>query len=86
MARQPRRNAELKGKRCGKCNGSGTVLADIGFLVEVDCSDCHGTGLVESPNACTECKGSGSVIAKMGALNVQATCSHCNGSGLNPES
>lgn len=84
MAKTGRHHAELKGERCKRCNGTGTVLANMGFLVEVDCPDCHGTGIVNSPNACTKCKGSGNVIVDMGGLNVEATCDHCNGSGLEP--
>ncbi|MBD3244968.1 MAG: hypothetical protein GF335_03170 [Candidatus Moranbacteria bacterium] len=76
---------ELKGDRCPKCNGSGSVIADVGgFHAEVDCPDCAGTGLVNSPNACKKCKGSGSVIVDAGGFNVEATCEHCNGSGLEP--
>lgn len=85
MARKPKHHPELTGKRCGKCNGSGTVIADFdGLNVEVDCPDCAGTGLVNSPNACTECKGKGTVIANFGGLNVVVNCDHCNGSGLEP--
>jgi DnaJ-class molecular chaperone len=76
---------ELTGDRCLDCNGSGTVLADLGgFHVQVKCPDCAGTGLVNSPNACKECKGSGTAIADFGGLNVQVSCEHCNGSGLEP--
>ena len=81
----PHRHPELKGKRCTKCNGSGSIIADVGgFNAEVDCPDCHGTGLVDSPNACTECGGSGTTIANMGGLNVEVNCPHCNGDRLLP--
>lgn len=81
------RHQELKGDRCTGCNGSGNVLLDAGgIFIETDCPDCHGTGLVNSPNACTNCGGSGDIIVDMGGLNVQTTCDHCNGSGLEPKS
>jgi DnaJ-class molecular chaperone len=76
---------ELTGDRCSKCNGSGSVIADMcGLRAEVDCPECRGTGLVNSPNACKECKGSGSVVAKIKGIGVQTNCEHCNGSGLEP--
>jgi len=85
MARKPRRHQELTGERCTRCNGSGTIVANVGgFNAEVDCPDCAGTGLVNSPNACQDCKGSGTVIVNMGGLNIEASCEHYNGSGLEP--
>ena len=80
-----KKNLQLKGKTCTICNGSGTVRADVGgFMAEVDCSSCHGTGIIQSSNACSECKGSGIVIADVGGFNAEVNCSHCNGSGLEP--
>jgi len=83
----PRRHPELTGDRCPRCNGSGNVMLDAGgFYIQASCPDCKGTGLVNSPNACTKCQGSGTVLVKMGkSLNVEATCDHCNGSGLEPK-
>jgi len=76
---------ELKGDCCPRCNGNKTVIAKVGGIgVEIDCPDCNGTGLVNSPNACTECKGSGTAIANLGGLNIQVDCKHCSGSGLEP--
>jgi len=74
---------EIKGDCCPKCNGSGTVVAEMGwFYAEVDCPDCAGTGLVNSPNACKECKGAGTVIV---GLYDETVCGRCNGSGLEPK-
>jgi len=80
------RHPELKGDRCPRCNGSGNVMLDAGgFFVEASCPDCRGTGLVNSPNACKKCKGSGSIYVTIGKnLKAEATCDHCNGSGLEP--
>lgn len=86
MAKKTKHHPELTGERCNKCNGSGTVIADLdGLKVEVNCPNCKGTGLVNSPNACTKCMGSGTVIVDFGGLNVEAACDHCNGSGLEPK-
>jgi DnaJ-class molecular chaperone len=85
MSRRPNVHPELKGDRCTECNGSGTVIADFGFKVEVDCPDCNGTGLVNSPNACIECRGKGTGIVDFGGLKVETNCDHCNGSGLEPK-
>ena len=76
---------ELTGDRCPNCNGSGSVIATCGaFRVQVDCEDCAGTGLINSPNGCKECKGKGTIIVKAGFMNVESICEHCNGSGLEP--
>lgn len=56
-----------------------------GFKAEVDCSQCYGTGLVNSPNACIECNGCGTVIVDFFGVNVETTCDHCSGSGLEPK-
>lgn len=74
-------NPELIGDRCAECNGSGTIFAGI---FEVDCPDCVGTGLINSPNACTECKGSGTQIANAGGFRMEADCTTCKGRGLKP--
>jgi DnaJ-class molecular chaperone len=29
---------------CPKCNGSKHMVVNMGFLVEVDCDECNGTG------------------------------------------
>lgn len=88
MARIGKRHPELIGDRCGRCNGSGTVIMDIGGInAQVGCPDCHGTGIVNSPNACKECGGSGTVLVPfIGETKAVATCGHCNGSGLEPAS
>jgi DnaJ-class molecular chaperone len=83
MAKKAHR--ELKGKRCPKCNGSGSDHIDAGgFYIEVDCAECSGTGIVNSSNACVACSGSRTKIVNMSGLNVEINCSHCNGSGLEP--
>lgn len=77
------RNTELKGDRCSRCNGSGTVVANTGFFhAEVNCPDCRGTGVINSSNACKKCKGSGSVVINTGGLSIEATCDNCSGTGL----
>lgn len=86
MVKKIKHHPELTGDRCSHCNGSGTVIADIGGLnAYVDCPDCAGTGLVNSPNACTSCTGKGTVITNFCGLNVVINCEHCNGSGLEPK-
>lgn len=86
MAKKPKHHPELTGERCGNCNGSGSVIVNFdGLNVEANCPECHGTGLVNSPNACTKCHGSGCVIIDIGGLNFEANCDHCSGSGLEPK-
>lgn len=86
MANHP----ELKGDRCPDCNGKGTVFKPLGvstgktISVEVDCTTCHGTGLVNSPNACKVCYGSRTQLVDFLGLKAEACCGHCKGSGLEP--
>ena len=34
---------------------------------------------------CIECNGSGKVVIDIGKFRVKAPCTHCNGSGIEPE-
>ena len=76
-------NPNLRGDVCPKCNASGSIFVEIPGMgkFEIDCDECNGTGIVNSPDACTKCKGSGVVVVNIG-FNIEATCDRCNGSGL----
>ena len=77
---------ELIGDRCPKCNGSKTmVVKTSGFGVEIDCDECNGTGVVNSPNACTVYHDKKTVVAGMGGFMAEVGCEHCQGSGLEPK-
>lgn len=82
---------ELKGDRCPKCSGTGKGTLKLrasgggNVLLEVNCTICYGTGLVNSPNACKKCHGKGTrLVAFRTKLMLEATCEHCHGSGLEP--
>ncbi len=76
------------GDRCPTCNGAKTVVVEhiAGFVAEVDCDKCAGTGVINSPNACKDCQGNGKVLADvtLAGFGIQTRCQHCNGSGLEP--
>ncbi len=77
---------QIIGDRCTNCNGSKQVVMEVdeGLGVQVDCPDCNGTGIVNSPNACVNCKGSGKDVVPALGFNVEVDCEHCQGSGLKP--
>jgi DnaJ-class molecular chaperone len=84
-----KRNPLLKGDTCSVCHGAGNVISDTEVEQVVRCTECKGTGLVNSPNACTMCKGSGAVLVFAEGLNPEKfsfdmRCTHCNGEGLEP--
>ena len=80
---------ELIGDRCPKCNGSKTMVVGVvdmkGLSVEIDCDECNGTGIVNSPNACTVCHGKKTVTVDMGGFMAEVGCEHCQGFGLEPK-
>jgi molecular chaperone DnaJ len=47
----------------------------------VTCSNCHGSGYIESPGVCPECKGSGQVQQTSGRMKFNTVCPRCGGTG-----
>jgi molecular chaperone DnaJ len=47
------------------------------------CTNCHGTGYLESPGVCPECHGKGTITQKSGSMKFNVTCPRCGGSGHN---
>jgi len=45
------------------------------------CSNCHGTGYLESPGVCPECKGAGQVTQTSGRMKFNVPCPRCGGTG-----
>jgi molecular chaperone DnaJ len=45
------------------------------------CSNCHGSGYIESPGVCPECGGSGQIQQTSGRMKFNTTCPRCGGSG-----
>ena len=49
----------------------------------VSCSNCHGSGYLETPGVCPECNGKGTITQKSGNMKFNVTCPRCGGSGKN---
>jgi molecular chaperone DnaJ len=47
----------------------------------VTCSNCHGSGYIESPGTCPECKGSGHIQQTSGRMKFNTVCPRCGGTG-----
>jgi len=47
------------------------------------CSNCHGSGHLESPGVCPQCKGSGQVTQTGGRMKFNTPCPRCGGTGKN---
>ena len=47
----------------------------------VTCSNCHGSGYIESPGVCPECKGSGHIQQTSGRMKFNTVCPRCGGTG-----
>ncbi len=47
----------------------------------VTCSNCHGSGYMESPGVCPECKGSGHIQQTSGRMKFNTACPRCGGTG-----
>lgn len=60
----------------------GTVLKLSVPHLEV-CSNCHGSGHIESPGVCPECNGKGTITQKGGSMKFNVTCPRCGGTGKN---
>jgi len=45
------------------------------------CSNCHGSGYIESPGVCPECGGSGHLQQTSGRMKFNTTCPRCGGTG-----
>lgn len=82
------RHPDLVGDRCLECDGTGTriaILLDVDNVrISVDCPTCHGTGLINSPNACSICHGARNITVDFGGIKIAVGCDHCNSSGLEP--
>jgi len=47
------------------------------------CSNCHGSGTIESPGKCTQCGGTGQITQKGGRMKFNTVCPKCHGTGKN---
>jgi molecular chaperone DnaJ len=47
------------------------------------CSNCRGTGDIESPGKCPQCGGSGQITQTGGRMKFNITCPRCHGTGKN---
>jgi len=47
------------------------------------CSNCRGSGLIESPGKCSQCGGSGQITQKGGRMKFNTVCPKCHGTGKN---
>ena len=47
------------------------------------CSNCHGTGSIESPGKCPQCGGSGQITQTGGRMKFNVVCPRCHGTGKN---
>ncbi len=47
------------------------------------CSNCHGSGYIESPGVCPQCQGKGQITQKSGNMKFNVPCPRCGGSGKN---
>ena len=47
------------------------------------CSNCRGSGSIESPGVCSQCGGSGQITQKGGRMKFNSICPKCHGTGKN---
>ena len=47
------------------------------------CSNCRGSGLIESPGKCSQCGGTGQITQKGGRMKFNTVCPKCHGTGKN---
>ncbi len=45
------------------------------------CSNCHGSGYIESPGVCPQCKGKGTIEQTSGRMKFNTVCPRCGGTG-----
>ena len=45
------------------------------------CSNCHGSGYIESPGVCPECNGTGQIQQTSGRMKFNTVCPRCGGTG-----
>lgn len=70
-----------KNYTCPKCNGKKTIIVNMGFLVATACNECQGTGEVGNPTVCEKCNGSKTEVVSFDGLNVEVSCTACEGTG-----
>ena len=75
---------KLHGTKCPQCHGSGREISYLenNIGIEVDCSLCGGTKLINITNACQACQGKGNVIIQKFGLYFEVKCDKCSGSGV----